>query len=68
MDLQQQQGEKISLKTKISSYINKCRIVLRVTKKPTKQEFMTIVKVSGMGIIIIGLIGFAIQMVRQLLL
>ena len=64
MDVQQQPES--SIKAKISSYINKCRIVLRVTKKPTKQEFMTIVKVSGIGIILIGLIGFVIQMLRQI--
>lgn len=39
------------------------RIIL-VTKKPTKEEFMVIVKVSGLGILLIGLIGFIIQMVE----
>ena len=63
-----QQSEEVSWKSKIRSFINKCRIVLRVTKKPTKQEFTTIVKVSGLGILIIGFIGFAIQMIRQLLI
>ena len=63
-----QQPEKSSIKTKFMNFINKCKIVLRVTKKPTKQEFMTIFKVSGIGTIAIGLIGFIIQMVRQLLL
>jgi len=43
-----------------------CVRVLRVTKKPTKFEFKTIVKASGLGILIIGLIGFIIQMLGQL--
>ncbi len=42
--------------------------VLKVTKKPDAEEFKTIVKVSGLGIIIIGLIGFIIQIIRQLLM
>jgi len=43
-----------------------CRRVLKITKKPDRLEFKTIVKVSGLGIIIIGLIGFIITMIRQL--
>ena len=36
--------------------------MLRVTKKPGKDEFRAIVKVSGIGMLVIGLIGFIIQM------
>ncbi|MFH1399556.1 MAG: protein translocase SEC61 complex subunit gamma [Candidatus Woesearchaeota archaeon] len=37
--------------------------VLRITKKPTNEEFQTIVKVSGLGMLFIGLIGFLLQMI-----
>lgn len=56
-----------SFSGKVKSFIKECVRVLKVTKKPTKDEFKTIVKVSGLGILIIGLIGFLIQMARQLL-
>jgi len=55
-----------SIWLKLKSFINECIRVLRVTKKPDKVEFTTIVKVSGLGILIIGLVGFVIQMVRVL--
>lgn len=42
--------------------------VLRITKKPTMPEFKTIVKVSGLGILIIGLMGFIVQMIKILFL
>ena len=42
--------------------------VLRVTKKPSKEEFISIMKVSGLGILAIGLIGFILQMLRYFLL
>lgn len=42
--------------------------VLKVTKKPDSNEFKTIVKASGLGIAIIGLIGFAIAMAKQLII
>ncbi|HLC49923.1 MAG: protein translocase SEC61 complex subunit gamma [Nanoarchaeota archaeon] len=43
-----------------------CIRVLKITKKPNAYEFKTIVKVSGLGILVIGLIGFLIQMVKLL--
>ena len=38
-----------------------------MTRKPDKVEFKTIIKVSGLGIIIIGFMGFLITMLKQLL-
>ena len=35
--------------------------------KPTKEEFKTISKISGLGILIIGLIGFLVHVIDQLL-
>ena len=52
--------------TKFKRFIVECRRVLRVTRKPDAFEFKTIVKVSGLGMGVIGLIGFVIQMVKQI--
>lgn len=51
---------------KFKGFINESVRVLRITKKPDKTEFLTIVKASGLGILIIGLLGFTIQMVKVL--
>ncbi len=53
------------LVTKLAKFIAESKRVIKVTKKPTKKEYMTIVKVSAAGILIIGLIGFIIQTVYQ---
>jgi len=45
-----------------------CRRVLRVTKKPDALEFKTIVKVSSLGMGIIGIVGFLIFFLKELLL
>ena len=50
---------------KIKIFFIECKRVLRVTKKPTNTEFRSIVKVSGLGILIIGLMGFLISILRQ---
>lgn len=57
-----------SISTKLKSFLIECRRVLQVTKKPGKEEFKTIVKASAIGIAIIGLIGFLIQMAKILFL
>ena len=50
----------------LRTFILESRRVLTVTKKPTGDEFKTIVKVSGIGILLIGLIGFIVQMMRHM--
>ena len=52
---------------RFKSFINECIRVLKITRKPSKEEFKTIVKVSGLGMIVIGLLGFIITMAKQLL-
>lgn len=54
----------IKMLQKFKEFGKECIRVLKVTKKPTKEEFKTIVKVSGLGILIIGLIGFIIQIIK----
>jgi len=51
---------------KFKSFIFECVRVLKVTRKPDKEEFKTIVKISGLGIMLIGLIGFLITIIKQL--
>jgi len=52
----------------IKQYIAESYRVLRITKKPTSAEFQTIVKVSGLGIALVGLLGFFLQLIKQLIL
>jgi len=44
----------------LKSFFEKCKRVWAVLKKPTKEEFLTIAKVSAIGILIIGFLGFFI--------
>ena len=57
----------MSMMNKMKEFATECVRVLRITKKPDKEEFMTLVKVAGIGILIIGFIGFVLHMVNQLL-
>lgn len=59
--------EKQNLWTKFSRFVKECIRVLKITKKPTKEEFKTISKISGLGILIIGLIGFLVHVIDLLI-
>ncbi|MBS3133166.1 protein translocase SEC61 complex subunit gamma [Candidatus Woesearchaeota archaeon] len=56
------------LTLKLKTFLLESKRVLAVTRKPSRLEFVTIVKVTGIGIIIIGLIGFLLQLARNLFL
>ena len=56
------------LTLKLKTFLLESRRVLAVTRKPSRVEFATIVKVTGIGIILIGLIGFLLQLAKNLFL
>ncbi len=51
---------------KFKTFLTECKRVFKVTKKPSMTEFKTIVKISGIGIAIIGFLGFMIQIIWRL--
>ncbi|MBU1198424.1 MAG: protein translocase SEC61 complex subunit gamma [Nanoarchaeota archaeon] len=53
---------------KLKDFFIQCKRVLRVTRKPDKQEFWTIAKVSGLGILVIGLLGFILHFLKQIII
>ena len=59
--------ENQSFKVRFKRFLKETGRVLRITKRPGKEEFMTTVKVTGLGISVIGGIGFIIFLIKQLL-
>ena len=56
----------LTRKQKIKQFFRECFRVLRVTKKPSKMEYKTIVQATAIGMAIIGLIGFILFIMKQL--
>ncbi|MFH1325693.1 MAG: protein translocase SEC61 complex subunit gamma [archaeon] len=48
------------------SFYLKCKRVWLVLKKPTRKEFEVVAKVSAIGILIVGFVGFVISMIVNL--
>nr|MBA4404980.1 protein translocase SEC61 complex subunit gamma [Nanoarchaeum sp.] len=61
------QLEKRTLSSRFKSFILQCKRVFQITKKPTKEELKVIVKVTAIGIAVIGAIGFIIHISWELL-
>jgi len=53
---------------RLKRFFDECVRVVKVTKKPTTMEFKTIVKVSALGIALIGLLGFLTQLIKEIFL
>ncbi len=44
-------------------FFSNCKRVLRVARKPDKSEYLQVAKITGLGIMLIGFIGFLIMFV-----
>ena len=52
---------------RLKGFIGQCRRVVIVANKPDLEEFKAYMKISAIGIAIIGVIGFAIFMTVQII-
>lgn len=53
--------------SKITNFIQQARRVLLVSNKPDKHEFRQSVKITGAGIVLLGIVGFIIFLIIQLI-
>ncbi len=54
-------------KKSIIDFIKLCQRVLHVSKKPGRDEYQNVAKITGIGVIIIGVVGFIVSIAAQLL-
>lgn len=55
------------IKAKVESKINEYLRVLRIAEQPDREEFEMSAKITGAGIVLIGLIGFAFYLAQNLI-
>jgi protein translocase SEC61 complex gamma subunit len=51
----------------INEFIQRAVRVLRVSYRPTQEEFYTTLKVTALGIVLIGLLGYVITAIFNIL-
>ena len=47
--------------TKIKSFLIQCKRVWMILKKPSTEEFKSIARISAIGLLVIGLMGFIVS-------
>ena len=57
----------MNIKETTSDFIKQSKRVLKVARKPDREEYFNFSKVTAIGIAIIGVIGFVIVLLGQLL-
>lgn len=57
----------MSIIVKSKQFIDKCVRVFKVARKPAKEELKQVSKISALGLLIIGFLGFAISLLFTLL-
>ena len=50
---------------KSKTFFIKCRRVWHALKKPTRKEYEQVAKVSAIGIVLLGIIGFLVSLVMK---
>ncbi len=56
----------MTLKEKLTSFLQKCVRVWHILRKPNSQEFKSIAKISALGVLAIGLIGFLVSVIMTI--
>lgn len=55
------------IQSDIKSKLNEYKRVLKISSKPDREEFSMSAKITGAGMIIIGIIGFVFYILQNLL-
>jgi protein transport protein SEC61 subunit gamma-like protein len=56
----------MNLKASTNDFLKQCKRVLRVARKPDREEYFQFSKVTALGIAIIGVMGFIFVLVATL--
>jgi len=58
----------MSFASKLKRNLREYKRVISIARKPSREEFMSILKISGLGILVVGAVGFAIQLLYQFII
>ena len=59
--------QEVQPQNKVKRFIKETLRVIHITKKPTPEEYKTLLKVTAIGIAVLGVLGFVVFLIKQLL-
>ena len=57
----------MNVQERIDKFVKDSKRVLKVSRKPDAQEYKELAKVSAIGVVIIGVVGFVIVLLGSLI-
>lgn len=57
----------MDVKATFDKFIKDSKRVLKVAKKPDREEYWSLAKITVLGIVVIGVIGFIITMIASVI-
>lgn len=57
----------MNVQESFNKFIKDSKRVLKVSKKPDRQEYLQLAKVTSIGVVIVGVIGFIIFLLGSLI-
>lgn len=52
---------------KIKEFFESSKRILLISKKPSRKEFWSMAKIVGIGMIVIGVIGFIVRIIMNII-
>jgi len=52
---------------KLKEFFESSKRILLIAKKPSNKEYWTMAKIVGLGMIVIGVIGFIVRLIMNLI-
>lgn len=50
----------------MGDFIQNCKRLFRVARKPGREEYLQVAKITGLGIVLIGMFGFIVMFIASL--
>jgi protein transport protein SEC61 subunit gamma-like protein len=57
----------MNVQERFDKFVKDSKRVLKVSRKPDKEEYFDFAKITALGILVIGVIGFVIVIIGQLI-
>ncbi|MCK4246967.1 MAG: protein translocase SEC61 complex subunit gamma [Methanomicrobia archaeon] len=58
----------MNVQAKLSEFFKSSRRVWKLSRKPDRTEYTQTSKITGLGIVLLGLLGFLIMLIAELIL
>ena len=57
----------MNVQERVDKFIKDSKRVLKVSRKPDKEEYFELAKISALGVLVVGAIGFVIVLLGSLI-